>query len=227
MSFLGIGGGGNLFGSIANIALQGALGVMTGGASLMVTTALKTVMTAIGDQVLQQIGQKLGLPQGAIDLAQAAFHTAAGDPGGAVQNISEAAQGLGSAAGLSQFETGEIERQAFDGAQFLRDQTLDQLQGGTDAEGKPRGKSALAGASGESFLVKLAIALGSVVDSKMDKMVAKAGEIDKAGSGGKSQTAKLTAELSALGQEVNMISTALNNAIKSLGESASTLARKS
>ena len=40
-------------------------------------------------------------------------------------------------------------------------------------------------------------------------------------------TAKLTAELSALGQEVNMISTALNNAIKSLGESASTLARKS
>jgi hypothetical protein len=41
MSFLGIGGGGNLFSSIANIALQGALGIATGGASLMVTTALK------------------------------------------------------------------------------------------------------------------------------------------------------------------------------------------
>jgi hypothetical protein len=39
MSFLGIGGGGNLFGSIASIALQGALGIATGGASLMVSTA--------------------------------------------------------------------------------------------------------------------------------------------------------------------------------------------
>jgi hypothetical protein len=50
-------------------------------------------MMAVGDQVLQQLGQQLGLPQGAIDLAQAAFHGAAGDPGGAIQNLGEASAG--------------------------------------------------------------------------------------------------------------------------------------
>lgn len=227
MSFLGIGGGGNLFSSIANIALQGALGVATGGASLLVTTALKGVMTAIGDQVLQQLGQQLGLPQAAIDLAQAAFHTAAGDPGGAAQNISEAVQGLGDAAGFDAFQTGQVERQAFDGATWLREQVEEALQGGTDGEGNRRGKAALQAGAGDSFLVRLAVALGTVVDNKMNKMVDKAGEIDKASGGDKSKTAKLSAEVSALGQEVSLISNALNTSIKSLGEAASTLARKS
>ena len=238
MSFLGIGGGGNLFSSIANIALQGALGVATGGASLMVTTALKGLMMSIGDQLLQNIGQKLGLPQGAIDFAQAAFHGAAGDPGGAIQNIGEASQGLGLAAGLDQFGTGEVERNAFNIVDQLQKNVQDRLENGSDEDGNVRGnaKTRAAGASaagGESFLVRLALALGKAIDAKMDEQLKIAGEIDDAKNaaegGDKGADSNITqqgAKLTALGQEITILSNALNTALKSIGESVSTLARK-
>lgn len=233
MSFLGIGGGGNLFSSIANFAIQGALGVATGGASLMVTTALKGFMMAVGDQVLQNIGQKLGLPQPIIDMAQAAFHSAAGDPGGAVQNLSEAAGGLAGSVGGGNFEAGELQRQGFDAANWLQEQVLDRLQGGVDEEGQQTGgakakqAAAKGGASGESFLMKLALAMGKTIDKKMDEMLKTAKEIDGAKSAGDdSQITQLSAKMTALGQEVSIMTNALNTSLKSLGEASSTLARK-
>lgn len=237
MSFLS-GIGGNLFSSVASIALQGALGIATGGASLLVTTALKGLMMSIGDQLLQNIGQKLGLPQSVIDLAQATFHGAAGDPGGAVQNIQEASQGLGAAAGLDDFGTGEIQRQSFDIVDHLQKNVQEQLENGSDEDGNSRGSAktraaASASAGGESFLVRLALALGKAIDAKMDEQLKIAGEIDdaknKAEGGDKKADSQITqqgAKLTALGQEITILSNALNTALKSIGESVSTLARK-
>ncbi|PXA87663.1 hypothetical protein DMC25_12370 [Caulobacter sp. D4A] len=230
MSFLGIGGGGNLFSSIANIALQGALGVATGGASLLVTTALKSVLTAVGDQVLQQLGQQLGLPQGAIDLAQAAFHSAAGDPGGAVQNVGEAVQGFSDAAGLDNFQAGQAQRDTFDAVDWIVKNAQEELQAGSDAEGSKRGKgaSALAAAGGgESFLVKLAIALGTAVDNKMNDMLDIAKEIDNAKSNkDESKVTEMSAKMTAYGQEANIMSNALNTSLKTIGEAIAGIARK-
>lgn len=235
MSFLS-GLGGNLFSSVANIALQGALGIATGGASLLVTTALKGLMMSIGDQLLQNIGQKLGLPQPVIDLAQATFHGAAGNPGGAIQNIEEASAGLASAAGLDSFGAGEIQRQSFDIVEQLQQNLQEKLENGTDEDGNSRGSAktrAAAGASGESFLVRLALALGKAIDAKMDEQLKIAGEIDdakNAAEGGDkdadSQITQQGAKLTALGQEITILSNALNTALKSIGESVSTLARK-
>ncbi|WP_184717839.1 hypothetical protein [Caulobacter sp.] len=236
MSFLS-GLGGNLFSSVASIALQGALGVATGGASLLVTTALKGLMMSIGDQLLQNIGQKLGLPQPVIDLAQATFHAAAGNPGGAVQNIGEASQGLASAAGLDQFGAGEIESKAFNVLDMLQNNVQEKLENGSDEDGNVRGnaKTRAAGgaAGGESFLVRLALALGKAIDAKMDEQLKIAGEIDEAKNAAKdgdkgadSQITQQGAKLTALGQEITILSNALNTALKSIGESVSTLARK-
>jgi len=238
MGVFGIGGGGGPLGGIVNLALQGALGVATGGASLLVTTALKGLMMSIGDQLLQNIGQQLGLPQSAIDLAQAAFHGAAGDPGGAMQNIGEASQGLGLAAGLDQFGTGEIERNAFNIVDQLQKNVQERLENGSDEDGNVRGnaKTRAAGSAavgGESFLVRLALALGKAIDAKMDEQLKIAGEIDdaknKAEGGDKGADSNITqqgAKLTALGQEITILSNALNTALKSIGESVSTLARK-
>ncbi|MBI1682717.1 hypothetical protein [Caulobacter hibisci] len=220
MSFLGIGGGGNLFSSIAGLALQGALGVATGGASLLVTTALKSVLLAVGDQVLQQLGQQLGLPQGVIDVAQAAFHGAAGDAGGAVQNLTEASEGLSSAIGGGAFEAGEIERGAQSNIQDIVTQA-------NEAANRSREDAAsdesVSGSGKDSLLVAIAKAMGKVIDSKMGQMADKTQQM---GSAKGEKYGQLSAEVQALGQEISMVSNALNNSIKAIGEASAQLARK-
>jgi hypothetical protein len=80
-----------------------------------------------------------------------------------------------------------------------------------------------------SLLMKLAILLGTIADQKMQDMATKADQIGKFGEvKGKNQGqyTKLTSEMQALGQEMNIVSQAASNVIKSIGEAASTLARK-
>ena len=230
MSVFGIGGGSCPLGGIVNLALQGALGVATGGASLLVTTALKGVMMAVGDQVLQQLGQQLGLPQGAIDMAQAAFHTAAGDPGGAIQNLGEATQGFGQAAGFDDFQTGAAQRDAFNAVDWIVKSAQEEMQNGVDGEGNKRGKGdakALAAGGGESFLVKLAMAMGQAVDKKMDDMLDIAKDIDNAKSKkDESKITEMSAKMTAYGQEASIMSNALNTSLKTIGEAISGIARK-
>lgn len=231
MNIPGLGGGGNLFSSVAGFAVQAALGVATGGASLVVQAALKTFMMAIGDQVIQQLGKQLGLPQPMIDMAQAAFHSAAGDPGGAVTNLQEAATGLAGVAGGGPFEAGELQRQGFEAANWLQEQALDRMQGGVDEEGQQAGGARARNASGgkgaDSFLMRLALAMGKAIDKKMDEMLETAENIDKAkGAGDESQITQMSAKMQALSQEVSILTNALNTSLKSIGEASSTLARK-
>lgn len=228
----GIGGGNNIFSSLLGTVAQAALGVATGGASLLIQAAMKSVMMAIGDQVLQQLGQQLGLPQSAIDLAQGAFHAAAGDVGGAVQNVQEASQGLGQAAGLDTFQTGQLGRNVDDAADLFMNRLQENLEAGRDEEGGQaqggRARASSLAGGGQSFLVRLAIAMGTAIDKKMDDMLEKAEQIDEAKSGGsgKSEITKMGAELTALSQEVSILTNALNTSLKSIGESVSNLARK-
>ncbi len=69
----------------------------------------------------------------------------------------------------------------------------------------------------------LALALGSVLDTKLDKMSSLANSIQ--GAEGEDISKKM-AQLNVLGQEFSIISNALNTTIKAVGEAASTLARK-
>jgi hypothetical protein len=185
--------------SIINPAtlLQLAMGP-AGWASL----AMKTIGTAIMQQVIQQVGQQLGLPPAAINIAQQAFSAASGQPFNAL-GVAGAVQQFGQMMGANPREIGDA----------LVDSVLKQARDGGSSEGS---------SAGESRLVKLAKALGKLLDSKMDKIIETGKKMD-----GAEKQGSLSAEMQALSQEMSMISNALNNMIKSIGEANTTLARKS
>lgn len=213
----GIGGGGF---NIASMVSQAALAAATGGTSLALTAAMGSLFSQIGQQVIQQLGQQLGLPQSVIDIAQGAFAASTGDYNELASNLSEASQNLASAGGGGGFEAGQIERDSNDIVKTLTDAALKKAR---ESGGEEDGASSAEG--GKSFLVKLALAMGKVIDAKMDRLVELGEKIDKA-QADKASTGSISAEMQAVGQEISMITQALNTVIKSVGESGSTLARK-
>lgn len=212
----GIGGGGFNIGSLISTA---ALAVATGGTSLAVSMALKGLMTQIGSAVIQQVGQQLGLPQSVIDIAQGAFSAATGDYQGLASNISEASQNLASVTGGGNFEAGQIERDSNALVREFTENALKNIRENGDGEGSNVGGK-------KSFLVQLALAMGKVIDSKMERAVELGEKLDAEQSKDKPVTGSITAEMTAVGQEISLITQALNNVIKSIGEAGSTLARK-
>ena len=116
---------------------------------------------------------------------------------------------------LNPQQQGDLQRTAEDVAQSWTRSILDQVRDGGEAKST----------KGDSFLVALAKALGKVMDNKMGQMKAKTDQLGGLDSKD-SKYGQLTAEIQALGQEMNMVSQALNNSIKSIGEAGSALARK-
>jgi len=171
------------------------------------------VLGQIIQQAIQKVGQQLGLPQKVIDMAKSAFAQASGTGGSG--SLGQALQNLGTASGASPMEVGKAARQADDIASKMADQMLRQLRGGGDEDGSVGGGS-------NSRLVALAKALGKLLDKKMDRII----EVGKQMDGAEKQGA-LSGEMNALSQEMGMISNALNNMVKSIGEANTTLARKS
>lgn len=214
-------GGFSPLGMIAQVGL----GAMTGGTSLLLQTALRAVVSAIGQQVIQQIGDKMGLPQGMIDIAQGAFAQSVGDTKGANRNYREAIQSASQGLGGTPAEAGAATAQADNIAQTLTNIGMD----GVKAAREKDGQAAVSGAKGGSLLMRIAIALGSQMDKKMEAMDLKTTQIGGLGtidSKNQSKMGQLTGELQGLGQELGMLSNALANTIKSLGEAGTTLARK-
>ena len=169
------------------------------------------------------IGMTFVLLTGQIDLSIGAFAAATGNTGGAFQSIGESAAGLAQATGGGAFEAGGIERQMNDIVQDLVDKTLEKARtGGRDEEGN----AIPGGLNGKSFMLRLALALGSVLDAKMERMAEIGEKIDAESQKKKPKMGSLSAEMTAVGKELDFVSQALNNALKSIGESASTLARK-
>ena len=209
MSFLG-----GILKSVINPAtlIQLAMGP-AGWASL----ATKMLVSAVAQQVIQQLGQQLGLPQSIINMAQTAFSAASGTQG-MPSTISDAVSQLAEQFNLSPSQQGEVQREAQTSTRRLVDQLMESEEF----------KSARSGAkSGDSILMRIAIALGKLADDKMGKMDKLATQIG-ATKDGKEQN-KITeqgARLQALGQEMSILSNAMTNVIKSIGEANSTIARK-
>jgi hypothetical protein len=191
--------------SIAQLAMGPA-----GWASL----AMRTLGPQLAMNLIQQVGQRMGLPQQSIDLAQGIFAGAMGQPGLAQQNLAQSVAGI-MQGGFSAREIAQTQREAANIVREMTDTMLERLRNGDDREeGGVRG--------GESRLVALARALGKVMDGKMNEMIDIGNKIDKS-----DKTGELSAQMQALSQELALVASALNNTIKSVGEANTNMARKS
>lgn len=198
-----------------NMISQLALGIATGGMSLMASFAMQ-IASSLAQQVIQQVGQQLGLPQGAIDMALGAFGEASGLPlnggnfGGAVN---QAAEQFG-ASPVQQAQLAETTGNAFNQLVTTAGAAAQEAEA-TSGDG-----------SADSFLVALAKALGKVLDGKMTDMKNLAEEMNQVGDSSQSKLGSLSGELNAVGQEVNILSNALKSTIETLGRAQADLAKK-
>lgn len=191
--------------------------------------AVRMLASAIGQQVIQQVGQRLGLPQGVINMAQNSFAAMTGSQGGPL-TIAGAISTLADRFNLNPAQQGQLFRQAntaFDNINRIIENGLKRQasQAGGDEEGG-------------SILMKIARVLGKLMDQKMDNLAAKADALGRVGSqgqytkdgnfnaAGQSQFGKLSAEVQALSQEIGYLAQAISQTIKGIGEANATVARK-
>lgn len=92
------------------------------------------------------------------------------------------------------------------------------------AEAQATAKLAREAAGAGSWLMAMAIILGKVADNMQGKIIDKATQLDQPGS--KKSENRLTAELQAQTQLMNMFMQAMSSAIKSVGEANAQVARK-
>ena len=203
--------------------------------------ALQTIGTSIAQQLIQQVGQQLGLPQSLISVAQQAFSATSGTGNLGQQTIQQAVSSVAERLNLSPSQEGQLQRsadQSFTNMSKILDQIVKKMAKG--------GKEEAEGGRGErsgSLLMRIAQALGELMDQKIEQLANKADQLGRLGSEkgntftdgankggfnaqGQSQFGKLSAEVQALGQEIGYLSQAISQTLKSIGEAASTVARK-
>ncbi|MCJ2189076.1 hypothetical protein [Novosphingobium beihaiensis] len=184
--------------------------------------AASTMFSSFGQQVIQQLGTSLGLPQPMIDIAQAGFAGTMGDYNGAFSNVNEAVEGLGSQIGMSLTDIASNQSSAQSAVDRMVSMITDRLrESGVDTSSTDSGDG--------SLLMKIAKALGELLDNKMTQMANLSDDIGNLGTvdnKNQSKLGQLTGELQGLTQETSLLSNALGNTIKSIGEANTTLARK-
>lgn len=189
-----------------NLLATAALGPLGGIASQLITQ----LASSVGQQILQSVGDKLGLPQSTIDLAQGAFAGSIGDLGGAQTNLSEAVGQLGDFFGASPAEKGDVERNLND--------AIDNIA--TDlAESKDAKEAKFSG--GRSWLTALASKLGETSDklaNELEDLSQNLGE----GENKSSQNLLFGAK----SQEFGQFFGSANTVIKTIGEALASGARK-
>ncbi|MGL5837641.1 MAG: hypothetical protein ACRCY3_03980 [Sphingorhabdus sp.] len=228
---------GGLFKSIINPMTLAQLAMGPAGwASL----AIKMATQQLATMALQHIGQQLGLPSSMINAAQTAFGQASGFGNIAGSGFNGMSWNSIDAslknAGFNVFERGSIIRDLQKQVQDeFKNNVKDSVQDFIDNINRDNSnkklqndvKSVMNGKG--SILMKLAVALGQIADQKMNDMAKKAEQIGNMGkieAKNQSKFSQMNAELSALGQEFGIVSQAMNNVLKSVGEGASTVARK-
>jgi hypothetical protein len=186
-----------------NVAL--AMTGPTGWAAI----AAKTLMSSVGNQLIQNLGQDLGLPQSVISMAQGAFSAYMGDEQGAAQDVTSAAQNFAQTMGASPVDQGN----------FSSD--INKALGNASASiaGGEEMKEARAGGKGGSWLMALAEALGQKLDKMADDMNSMASQISD-------DKPSLTTLFSAKSQEFGILMNAATTAIKTIGDGLSAAARK-
>lgn len=201
-----------MFGGVLNNVINpSSLAMLAMGPGGWAGLAAKTLMSAVGQQIIQQLGEKLGLPQSTIDLAQGAFCASVGDTRGATRNLGEVISDVAERTGASPFEAASAERDLGD----VIDRMSTNLAESRDA------KEARASGGGKSWLMAIAEALGRTSDklaNEMDAMSKNLGE----GSNKSSENLKFGAK----SQEFGQFFSSANTVIKTLGEALSQGARK-
>ena len=253
-----------LFNSIVSAVTNptNLLALATMNPAIIAATLGRQIVSAIGQEVIQQVGSELGLPQSAIDMAQGAFASSMGDVQGAQQNYQEALDAFMDEFNASPLTRGNVDRQidafrsmAFQFANMFLEENEENMRStnstgprsrggaqGSGSQGVAGAQGGVAGAAsnadgitgvgtsgGESILMKIAKALGEAMDDKMERMAQKADDLGNLGEvdeNNQSQYGEMSAELTALGQELKILQEALNNTLKSIGEATSGLARK-
>jgi hypothetical protein len=195
--------------SLASLAMGPA-----GWASL----AVRTLGTAIGKEVLQQLGQQLGLPQSAINLVQDGFSMATGSMGGPA-TIAEAVASLAQNFDLSPSQQGELQRAAESDSRDMYQQLADAYK---DGESMAKISSARSG-KGRSWLQAIADSMSAVLDKKVQDMDTMARSLDKQGQ---NRSVKSGNDLQVAGQEFTMLMNTTSTVIKTMGEGLSSMARK-
>ncbi|MBX7482742.1 hypothetical protein [Qipengyuania qiaonensis] len=189
-----------------NLAMM-ALGGPAGFAAI----ATRTLVSQIGMNTIQQLGQSLGLPQSMIDMAQASFAASAGMPGLARQEVGQAVSGLADQFNLSPMQQGQLQRAA-----------MDDLNNFVSSLSESREmKEARAGGSrgGGGWLMAIAETLGKELDQMAGDLETMAGNLSK-------DDPSETARFGALSQQFGMMFNATSTAIKAIGEAMSNMARK-
>jgi uncharacterized protein YPO0396 len=196
-------GGGGIFGALLNVA-----SLMTPYGWAM--QAAKMLLTAVGQELIQKLGDALSLPQSVIDAAQGALCAAAGDMNGVQRNVREAVSALGEEMNFSPQQQGEMERT---GNQALDDFISSLSESEEFKEAKASGKG------GGGWLMALAASFGKRLNDMARDIKVLGDQITK-------ETPDKTAKFGAATQEFGLMMNAVNNALKTLGESLTTTARK-
>lgn len=207
MSFLG-----NIMKSVINPAtlLQVAMGP-AGWASI----AIKAIGTAVAQQVIQALGEKLGLPQGLINMAKDAFTTATGTKG-MPTSVGGAVDGLTKQFNLSPTQSGQLERSINESLAPILDNIKNDRYSVDESGGKKlTGKAA----GGKSWIMQIAELLGNKLNEAAEELKTKADSTDW-------KDGKSMSEFNALNQQFSTLMSSVNTAIKSIGEALSTMARK-
>jgi hypothetical protein len=177
--------------------------------------AARTIGTAIAQQVIQQLGQSLGLSPAVIGAAQMAFSAASGQPSAPVRSIGQAVAELAGQYGLSAMQQGQLERAAQNDAKDMYEM-LSQAA----AQGKQRAERGSAKGGKGSWLRELATAMSAALDSKINEMKSLAAQLDK------TKTTSQQNDLQVATQEFSFLMNATANMIKTVGEGLATMARK-
>lgn len=195
--------------SLASLAMGPA-----GWASL----AVRTLGAAIGQQVLQQLGEKLGLPQGMIDIAKSSFSASIG---GAPSSIADAVSTVGYGV-LSPSEQGAMTREMSQQAENIAENLFAASREGSDrakTEGSREGR-----AGSGNWLRAIAEVMAQSMDAKIDEMQSLAQTYDSQSKNNKST--KTMTDLQVATQEFSYLMQSTTNMIKTIGEGLSTMARK-
>lgn len=187
-----------------------------GPAGGIVAQLATQVFSRIGQQLIQQMGQNLGLPQSVIDIAQASFAGANGDiqgfAGNLGQGVNAAIDEAGQAFGTPPSDIADQQRATQD---FIRD-TIDRM---SQSEEFKEAKSGRGKGGAQGWLMAMAKVLGQQLDKLGADMTDMASRITK-------DTPGLSAEFGVVSQQFGMLMNATSNAIKTVGESMGRMASK-
>ena len=209
-----------------NLVSQVALGVATGGTSIVAQFALQLASQVIKG-VISQVAQQLGLPPAVTNAALAAFDGAAGNYAGAAQDVGGMLGQLQTATRANSTQMGEIQGQVDQLQDTVKQMVLDQAvqngQSSADEDGNrgtARTRAQSGGkAGGGSWLMALAEVLGKKLNDAAETMKADADALDWKDP---AEATKFQAET----QEFSMLFTTLSTVIKSVGEGEKAMATR-